>query len=1205
MSRRGEPAHSHRPSSAPPSPELGPSVPRRYLQPSPYKPVFPSPLSQKPLQASVSSGRTGASTARSARSASSVRTSSTAATSRFSITQAFSSLRQHEVRFFDQVISLLPPRASDFAQLKQAYNVVLSSEIASRAKTGRGVKRADLGAAGSDEPEWDTNLWSCLLSLVKVRGQDWKERWDSVRLALGLEPRSSGDDDDDEGATTQSQEEGDSSSTTGGQSTADESADAEPRWLHSPAAYTAARPIHHRTPHTPSEQRLAGQKRKATVPHSRHETVDKSADGWSDRIHPSQRPTVPAAAGAGASGSSSGAGSYPQRTESARSSALERIERRRLLQLGVDAYANADPLGSAQARLQRLRLEGGVEPEPRIESSSTSEPEAPQSAAQKRFQEVVRNSQAEREALRRARLAREEAEEEQQWANEARRADRIFAHHLLRTCLTWWLTLSRRQEERMRNAAEAHDRIVMARGWDRWKEVARREAGERTRAEKIDYVRCKLGAWRRWRRLLKQRQESRQEEKKEALRKAYYHVAKRMRTRIVSDCYRTWRDLYLERVADAIRRRHLQQGAFAIWQLRLARSALLRIQEYELAQRYRFRLLDASWHQWHRSTTLAIKQRTLTVEVDHHLLRDAFATWRKQTMLHELAEAFVRRRLQTAGFVGWIEARHAAIEQRRKEALADRWRSRKAKRSALQHWQRRLATLDELERRGDRLVQQLDRCRVRTALSVWLAEERGALLVRVRQTRVVEGHFARWKQTHRSLVASLEQRKSTVSARHDQNALASAWTQWRTRVSYVQTMQRVAQETDSARTLLRCLDAWRRRTSKQQLDEQRAAPLHGAFLQRCAMDVWTTRLRQSRLVVVLAERDRRLASTAMAAWLARLSQRRQDQARIAHLASIHNSRRQQAALQHWLHLTIERRNTELNATLSYRTKLQQEAFYHWIALCLKHDDMLNLVQSHLDLKRAAELQRHFYAWLARTRVERQRNAALSALLSVKRHKHLTTCFDSWRSRYIESCLSEVEYEVTVKHHEVTMLRLLRIWKERTTALPAIQMRNSHLKRLAWSQWQRALPNKVRERRATKLDEAKLLCQVLERWKAMWKERRRLRAAQRFGAVAVSRLKRRSGGSLQIAIPPADGVVKSARLWTTSAATTASVPTSPRSSTESERPGADEELHQPTTSRRPTPPARSDAAPPSHASAASSRIWTRLRRLSSPAPSSLQ
>ncbi|KAK0545946.1 hypothetical protein OC845_004844 [Tilletia horrida] len=107
--------------------------------------------------------------------ASVVSASTTTASS--SLTSAFASLSPQDIAFFDHLIlHSLPRTASDFASLKQVYD----------------------HSGSPDSPiRWDT-----LLRLVHVRGRTWAERWEAVRLALGLSPHSSSEDSESSTSTT-------------------------------------------------------------------------------------------------------------------------------------------------------------------------------------------------------------------------------------------------------------------------------------------------------------------------------------------------------------------------------------------------------------------------------------------------------------------------------------------------------------------------------------------------------------------------------------------------------------------------------------------------------------------------------------------------------------------------------------------------------------------------------------------------------------------------------------------------------------------------------------------------------------------------------------------------------------------------------------------------------------------------------------------
>lgn len=80
------------------------------------------------------------------------------------------------MRFFDALVADLAPGESSFASLNSAYQRLR--------RTWPGI---------SNDPERDDHLYDSLLSLVKVRGRDWSERWDAVRVGLGYDMRARDD----------------------------------------------------------------------------------------------------------------------------------------------------------------------------------------------------------------------------------------------------------------------------------------------------------------------------------------------------------------------------------------------------------------------------------------------------------------------------------------------------------------------------------------------------------------------------------------------------------------------------------------------------------------------------------------------------------------------------------------------------------------------------------------------------------------------------------------------------------------------------------------------------------------------------------------------------------------------------------------------------------------------------------------------------
>ncbi|WFC94401.1 hypothetical protein MBRA1_001031 [Malassezia brasiliensis] len=98
-------------------------------------------------------------------------------------------LSNAEIDFFDAVIGSLPDVSDSFGHLKRAYDAQM--RVPSLVHP---VARAmDLGL--EDIAAVDARLWNTLLALVQVRGHTWAERWDAVRVSLGLDPWVSDEDD--------------------------------------------------------------------------------------------------------------------------------------------------------------------------------------------------------------------------------------------------------------------------------------------------------------------------------------------------------------------------------------------------------------------------------------------------------------------------------------------------------------------------------------------------------------------------------------------------------------------------------------------------------------------------------------------------------------------------------------------------------------------------------------------------------------------------------------------------------------------------------------------------------------------------------------------------------------------------------------------------------------------------------------------------
>ncbi|KAI3627124.1 hypothetical protein CBS14141_001125 [Malassezia furfur] len=99
-------------------------------------------------------------------------------------------LHDAEIAFFNAVVGSLPAASDSFGHLKRAYD----AQMRVPALVHRIARALDVGP--DDTAAVDARLWNTLLALVQVRGHTWAERWDAVRVSLGLDPWASDDDEE-------------------------------------------------------------------------------------------------------------------------------------------------------------------------------------------------------------------------------------------------------------------------------------------------------------------------------------------------------------------------------------------------------------------------------------------------------------------------------------------------------------------------------------------------------------------------------------------------------------------------------------------------------------------------------------------------------------------------------------------------------------------------------------------------------------------------------------------------------------------------------------------------------------------------------------------------------------------------------------------------------------------------------------------------
>lgn len=968
-------------------------------------------------------------------------TSNASNASRFSLSTSFIHLTARDVAFFDDVVTLLPPGADDFGSLKKTYNQLRSD-----------------GRYSVDEDK-DAFLWDTLLKLIQVRGKDWSTRWDAVRTAIGLEPRTVSeserertDVDDDE----------------------EDSSDSETVRDQQPTTTTPARASTTRDEIETLRRRMALLTAEAG---SLVGTIARKAG----QQQASDIATLPIA--------SILASKERRLGKSVRDTPGRQLRFAEEKQPGAERSQKATFVESASdeegSRMRAVLQKKTVPPAATAESR-------PIGAAQRQFDEVVARSKFEREAQKKAEEEQREAVLEDRLHPILNRVERNTNTNLIRKCFTWWGTSLQQRRKREVQIRRARDLVILAKALSAWKAKLQKTRVKMRGAEKVDVVRCKLRAWRVWRRNLQQARYTRREEKRSLLKGAFVLTRKKVEQGAVKEGFLQWKIALMKRRTAVFRTQHLVQGAFSLWRLHLWRIKSSKAKEQAIVKRSMDKLLLDTWTRWREET----RGRSLV----------------------RLAEKFYSHRLMQRIVGSWASAREERTSNRRSEALADRWRGRRTKKAALENWQVKASKVTDMIQRANMMqMRHLEQLRS-TLFRKWILREREQLFNRVQMSTVKSQTLVKWVHNHRGMVSRLESLEKRLSDSLQIAALHRSFHIWREVTAQSLASQRLASKRDHRRVKVEGLSRWRQRLKDRQMQIQRGRMVDAALLQRRIWSRWTTKHTEAKCSSFEHRRNEKALTAAFTYWKVRSVEKRQERIAVSLLRGKIEASVQRACLERWTSAVIERRSLLLEAGERRDGLVLQEMWTKWIDACLRHEDLLNLSKSFLDVKKEDLVRRSFVKWTTLARSIRFQRERVDYLLQQKKRAIATKVFDQWYDRYVEASLRSLEYEALLQRQRAAMSSIFARWKSSTRSLPAIQFDQARRESHAYFKWQARLPLARLENKALQRDRLMMQEKGFHHWYAATKAKRALRAAARFGGPsavrlgAVSHLRQRSGGN---------------------------------------------------------------------------------------------
>lgn len=226
-----------------------------------------------------------------------------------------------------------------------------------------------------------------------------------------------------------------------------------------------------------------------------------------------------------------------------------------------------------------------------------------------------------------------------------------------------------------------------------------------------------------------------------------------------------------------------------------------------------------------------------------------------QSELKSLSRAFSTHRLQRAHLHAWQAALAQRTTQRRKEALADRWRARRTKRAALSAWFGRLDEVRALDARAAALLRTRQARLTHAALKHWVLAERGALLLRKNQQVLCRLVLEEWAYQLHKLLGRLRERETKLTVTLDANALRRTWETWLLNLQQRRRNMELAQRRDARLSLGKAFGKWRARKEECDVRAVKADILSEYVAERAVFETWKVNLRERRVQRVERRRD--------------------------------------------------------------------------------------------------------------------------------------------------------------------------------------------------------------------------------------------------------------------------------------------------------------------------------------------------------------
>ncbi|KAJ7285890.1 hypothetical protein C8J57DRAFT_1446668 [Mycena rebaudengoi] len=595
---------------------------------------------------------------------------------------------------------------------------------------------------------------------------------------------------------------------------------------------------------------------------------------------------------------------------------------------------------------------------------------------------------------------------------------------------------------------EARDNLILRLSIQRWRTLTSLSSMLASRAARVADTRQLLSAFQVWRAKAKDRRQMRW---RASMRSKMKEIRDKRDFKLKEDVLEKWRQSYRMHLSDRHYTGSLILRVYVQWKRRLARLDHLDDVADEFAQNREGGALERCYYYWKHQAQLRFAHSVISESVGLRVKTEVLDVWRKQ------------------------------MHCRRDNRIADAYCSFMLKKRMIRSWKAARDRLQDMERLATEQASSRNPPLLRAAYLVlrarYQARYQGRRLQKIMALRRLKDAWTVWKRRMRQQ-RDREDAAIIFSLRINSPLAIESLEKWYKVHSSHQNSQSFAAFRYSDTLRRRILLLWRIRLRNRHKIMRQARMVDKFLVTRRVWELMRTKFAERRREHNLKVLELRRAQKFFYAWMGRANRLKALRLAETEIQDRVSKRILCSALTRWTNRTIDMKDRELEVTVNRDEWLTRVAFKKWRGARVRHVEEVSLMESYQFVKREENTRKIFYRWLSAARASRHRRLTLERQEAKIKFGLTSVAWDTWRERFKDKRLQPVECDFLLQSAKNTLFRAFAIWHSKTKSVPAIRFNASRIKAKCWNVWR---PHALRTKAAREADSKTTLSKYLEKW----------------------------------------------------------------------------------------------------------------------------